>query len=134
MTAKLAKFVLQPGVCTRRYLWKIPVPGPKAAQKERNAYEDACRRVGSDKVLFRSAASSVTPSFSTTDPVVATLLRQQIQAKALRAREDISVMPMRCPHCDGWTSPSSTEADRQALYLHTLEQHLDLLAGEEAVA
>ena len=132
--APLAKFVLQPGICTRRYLWKIPAPGPRATQKDRNAYDEVCRRVGKDKVPFRSATNAARPGFATTDPVVATMLRQAIQAGNLKAREDISVMPMRCPHCDEWTSKSSTEADRQALYLHTLEKHLELLAGAEAAA
>jgi hypothetical protein len=136
MSVKVAKFILTPGQSERRFLWKIPVPKKTAPAKEKQTYADLCERMGGDKILFRSAADNTAKklpvAFSTNDIVVATYLRRAIKDGRLKAREDITLLPLRCQYCTGddvFRLPSSTAADHQKMYEHVADAHPEVLTG-----
>jgi hypothetical protein len=142
---RLTRFILTDKTVTRRFLYKIPRAyreEGKLAHGRDAAYAKLYPQLiaandGKDKVFFRAPVNLADPNkkmpvvFNTTSAVLARWLRNEIREKRLRAREDVTTMPARCPWCE-FETPGSTDADRIAMYEHHLDAHPDKLNETDA--
>jgi hypothetical protein len=149
---RLARFILQPSVASRRYLFTFWNPRSlggsdvinkngkviqKSVLKPGATPEDVARydevvaaNDGETRVMFRSKANmgpdAEVVAYTTGDPIVAAWLRTEIRAGRLKAREDVTASPLACPWCD-FQLPTGSPSDHETMYRHHLDQHPERL-------
>lgn len=113
----------------QNFVLTINVPGDDAKAKKARAH--LMGKADGTGFHFRLSTpdntAEPTCAYATDDAQVIAYIRKTAKANPrLRIKEDLSMMPIRCPMCD-FTTEANTAADQEALAEHMAEKHTEEL-------